>query len=183
MSDEVLVRNCAPTLAGLKTGSLFNGRFSSKEAMVQELRVLNTKFASKGLRVIPLQCRAGKALLYLYRPACLKKDLNDREALDLLQALGYPCQAPDLCVMKLIKKLQSCSEFPHEIGLFLGYPPADVRGFMENKAENCKCVGTWKVYGDADAARKTFSKFKKCTGVYCRMLEKGSTVEQLAVAL
>ena len=40
-------------------------------------------------------------------------------------------------------------KFPHEIGIFLGYPLADVAGFIRNKGRNCKCIGTWKVYGDA----------------------------------
>ena len=36
---------------------------------------------------------------------------------------------------RLIKRLNEDAEFPHEIGLFPGYPPEDVRGFIENRAE------------------------------------------------
>ena len=84
--------------------------------------------------------------------------------------------------MQLIKRMCADEEFPHEIGLFLGYPPEDVRGFIENGAENCKCVGCWKVYGNVEAAKKTFAKYKKCTDVYSRQQANGKSVERLTVA-
>ena len=69
------------------------------------------------------------------------------------------------------------------IGLFLGYPPEDVCGFIENKADACKCVGCWKVYGDEDAAKKLFAKYKKCTDVYCTLFANGRSIERLTVAV
>lgn len=38
MSEEMLVRHCAPTLAGLKTGNLFSCEFEDEEAMRFSLR-------------------------------------------------------------------------------------------------------------------------------------------------
>ena len=82
----------------------------------------------------------------------------------------------------LIRQLAREEEgFPHEIGLFLGYPPEDVEGFMKHKDSGCKCTGFWRVYGDETAALKTFSKFRKCTDLYHRMLEKGKPIEELIV--
>lgn len=72
--------------------------------------------------------------------------------------------------------------YPYEIGLFLGYPPEDVHGFIKNKADDCKCVGCWKVYGDAESTKKTFAKYKKCTDVYCDQYAKGRSIECLTVA-
>ena len=73
-------------------------------------------------------------------------------------------------------------DFPHEVGLFLSYPPEDVKGFIENRAANAKCTGVWKVYGDERQARQTFAKYKKCTDIYCRSWRAGSSLERLAVA-
>ena len=81
-----------------------------------------------------------------------------------------------------MKRMREQDEFPHEIGLFLGYPPEDVRGFIENGARGCKCVGCWKVYGDAETARETFAKYKKCTDVYRARYAEGRSVERLTVA-
>ena len=79
------------------------------------------------------------------------------------------------------RRLEGSEEFPHEIGLFLGYPPEDVRGFLDGRTD-CTCVGCWKVYGDARAAEKLFDRYRKCTQVYCRQLAGGKPIERLAVA-
>ena len=74
-------------------------------------------------------------------------------------------------------------EFPHEVGVFLGYPPEDVDGFIGNRACGHKCVGCWKVYGEEEAARKTFAKYQKCTRVYCEQWARGASIERLTVAI
>lgn len=91
-------------------------------------------------------------------------------------------ESPERCVIQLIKRLGESDEFPHEIGLFLGYPPEDVRGFIENGSDGCKCTGYWKVYGDARAAQEMFAKYKKCTDVYCAQHAHGRSLWQLTVA-
>ena len=58
--------------------------------------------------------------------------------------------------MKLIERLRAYDEFPHEIGLFLSYPPEDVKGFIEHHAADFKYAGLWKVYGDEQRARDLF---------------------------
>ena len=86
------------------------------------------------------------------------------------------------CVAALVRRMRSSAEFPHEVGLFLSYPPEDVKGFIENRAANAKCTGVWKVYGDERQARQTFAKYKKCTQVYCERWQSGSGLDKLAVA-
>ena len=61
----------------------------------------------------------------------------------------------------MVEKLRKDSEFPHEIGLFLGYPAEDVKGFIENKAASSKCSGCWKVYGDEQTAMNLFEEYKE----------------------
>ncbi|MBQ9265025.1 MAG: hypothetical protein IJ189_12570 [Clostridia bacterium] len=41
MSDEMVIRCCAPTLAAIKTGSLFNCAFESQEELTGSLRLIN----------------------------------------------------------------------------------------------------------------------------------------------
>ena len=82
----------------------------------------------------------------------------------------------------MIRRLRQSGEFPHEIGLFLGYPPEDVQGFITQGPDCCKCSGCWKVYGNEDQARKKFAQYKKCTQIYCRLWAAGSSVERLTVA-
>ena len=72
--------------------------------------------------------------------------------------------------------------FPHEWGRVRGYPPEGGRGFMEGRAKGVRCVGCWKVYGDAEKAQKLFASYKKCTAVYTARHAKGTPVERLTVA-
>jgi len=183
MSEEMLVRHCSPTLAGLKTAGLFTGSFKSREEMLRDLKDLNVRLSGKGLRILPLRFSGNKALIYVYRPSKLSKDLGDSEAYRILREKGYEVEKPGRCIMHLIKKIGSDGEFPHEIGLFLGYPPEDVCGFIENRAACSKCVGCWKVYGNEEEAKKTFAKYKKCTEVYTRLFSRGLPLEKLTVSV
>ena len=83
----------------------------------------------------------------------------------------------------LKKRLSQSEGFPHEIGLFLGYPPEDVRGFIENETRNYKFTGYWKVYGDEERSRALFDKFERCTRCYLASWARGTGVERLALAV
>ena len=72
--------------------------------------------------------------------------------------------------------------FPHEVGLFLSYPPEDVRGFIDNHARNCKYLGFWKVYGDVEKAKRTFANYERCTEAYCRKWSMGASLPSLIIS-
>ncbi len=149
--------------------------------MSNAVREWNGKLRAKGIRVIPLRYSGGDALIYLYRPSMLKKDMESEAAHGILKERGYCAKSCEGCVVHLIRRIEKGGEFPHEIGLFLGYPPEDVDGFIKNKACGFKCVGCWKVYGDKDRAEKTFSRFKKCSEVYYDLWSNGRSIERLTV--
>ena len=80
------------------------------------------------------------------------------------------------------ERLCCSAEFPHEIGVFLGYPLSDVVGFIENSGRNFTCCGCWKAYGDPQAAQRHFAQLRKCTAVYLRLFHSGTPILRLAVA-
>ena len=84
---------------------------------------------------------------------------------------------------RLSCRFREGKEFPHEVGLFLSYPPEAVKGFIDHRANGFKYAGLWKVYGDEKKARSLFAKYKKCTEIYCALWQSGSKLEQLAVAV
>ena len=181
MSDEFLIRCCAPTMACLKTGNMFCCAFEDRGAMTDELRRLNQRLGRKGLRILPLRWRGGKALLYLYRPKRLERDLRHPLSQKLLSECGYASANANDCLSRLIARLRTDEGFPHEVGLFLGYPPADVDGFMHRK-EECKLCGLWKVYDDVEGAARQFSRCRHCTEVYLNCLARGFSLDRLVVA-
>lgn len=182
MSEDLVVRQCAPTLAGMKTGSLFPCPCDNPAALLEQIRQFNRRLRPKGLCLLPLRYTQSFALLYLYRPAELRRDLDGQLARQLLARAGYPPARSERCIAALIRRLRQNKDFPHEIGLFLSYPPEDVRGFIEHRACDFKCAGLWKVYGDEEKACKMFERFKKCTEIYCALWRSGSNIEQLTVA-
>lgn len=179
MCEESLIKQCAPTLAGIKTGSLYICPCQDKQALTREISQFNKTYASKGLCMIPLRIKNEKALLYLFRPEELKQDLSSDLARSLLKHSGYPDKHPERCISCLVKKFQQGEDFPHEVGLFLNYPPEDVDGFIKNQASNYKYAGMWKVYGDVEKALQMFQTYKTCTQTYCRLWQNGIRMEQL----
>lgn len=181
MSDAFLVEHCAPTFAGLKTGNLFRISYADIEVFREELRGLNGILKRKGLRAVPVRMTAEFALVYLYRPDFLKRDLGCEEAARLLTSLGYEPQSVNRSVAFLARMMREKEVFPHEVGLFLGYPPEDVLGFMKSSREGVKCVGCWKVYGDETKARAAFWRFQRCREVFEENVQRGRKLEALIV--
>lgn len=177
-----MIKHCSPTLASIKTGSLFRCRCSDPTELKRWIRRMNRKLTCKGLRIIPLRVTSESALIYVYRPGKLQADLSSSDAEKILCPMGYHCAHPERCVARLAGKCRQCGEFPHEIGLFLGYPPEDVQGFMAD-AKGCKCCGTWKVYGNEEKAKHLFAQYQKCTDVYMRQHKLGNSIERLTVAV
>lgn len=144
---------------------------------------MNRVLVPRGLCLLPMRLGQGRALLYLYRPQALRRDLDDDLSCRLLRQAGYPCGSCGQCVARLVQRLRTEEEFPHEVGLFLSYPPEDVQGFIDHRAEDFKCAGLWKVYGDEQQAQLLFDRFRRCTQRYCALWQTGYRLEQLAVAV
>lgn len=179
MSEEMIIKHCSPTLAGIKTGNMFSCAFENPEQMKEVIRSYNRLLGKKGLRVLPLRQKDNRTLVYVFRPEALKEDLCDGLACRILKDRGYCTDASDKCVVHLIKRISELDAFPHEVGLFLGYPPEDVSGFICNK--ECKFSGLWKVYGDVITAQERFEQYRQCTEVFSKKLADGYTLESLAV--
>lgn len=179
MSDELIVSQCSPTLAGLKTGNMFSAELTSKADTLKRIRSLNLRLAPHGICLLPLRFTEKRVLIYMYSPKRLCADLEQPQVRKLLCGLGYDLSSAGSCIARLRRRMVEDGEFPHEVGLFLGYPAEDVRGFIENRAAHCKYVGFWKVYGDVDAAKMKFESFEKCTLDNCGRLRRGCTLEQL----
>ena len=182
MLEKGLITYCAPTLAGLKSANLFNYRIqTSRSEILKEVCEVNRKLNARGVRVEPLLWKDTFVLIYVYRPLLLTKDLHKEGVAGLLWEYGYEECEVDSCLEQLRFRLSQEETFPHEIGIFLGYPLPDVIGFIAHKGQDCKCCGIWKVYCDEEEARRQFCRMEKCTQVYQQVFAKGRTIEQMTV--
>lgn len=179
--EKYLVENCASTLASLKIGSMFNIEYETQHELAEHMKDWNQMLNSKGVFVTVLKTSRSKALIYVYRESGLKKELEQQAVGDFLGRFGYE----DLDIESVLNVLRlhfSKTKFPHEVGVFLGYPLADVVGFIENEGKNFKCAGCWKVYCNEQEAVKMFCKIKKCKTVYSQLWRGGRSICQLTVA-
>ncbi len=176
MSEETIVKYCAPTLSGIKTASLFTCGYTNRKALNQDISQLNTILEQGGMHAAVLGYTSSAARIYIYRRAMLEKDLSCREVSSLLRLFGYDTSSVEKCLARLLERLSEDS-FPHEIGLFLGYPLMDVIGFMKKK--KCLFSGLWKVYGNVEETKQLFEAYDNCTKSYECALAQGKTLQDL----
>lgn len=183
MLDKYLIEHCSPTLASLKTANLFSLSYENKEELKDNIEKQNGELNKKGIILSLISVKDDLALVYVYRRNRLENDLNKEGVFDFLKKYGYESNTPEYAINRLTERLKSSSGFPHEIGLFLGYPLDDVKGFINNGGQNSKCTGCWKVYCNECEAVKIFAKFNKCKEIYSRLFQRGSSVSKLTVSI
>lgn len=182
MKEQLLIEHCAPTLANIKVANLFRCFFDSEKEIEEYLAYWNGQMNSKGVYFSSVKQCKNTALIYVYRKNSLKQILQQKTIRQFLQHYGYDCWDVVSCIKQLKKQFQTSCSFPHEIGVFLGYPLEDIIGFIQNEGKNYKCVGCWKVYGDEEKAQKLFWKFERCRHVYRKQYLNGRNILKLTVA-
>ena len=180
MLERAIIDHASPTLARLKPGNLFNHAMGTD--FLAEFATLGRELEDKGVTMTILKAVNGKALIYIYRSADLEKALMREDVRQLLGACGYSRFDVSGALDTLKARLNDIDAFPHEIGVFLGYPLEDVLGFIENGGRNCLSCGCWKVYANECAALKAFARFEKCKSVYQRLFASGCPLSKLTVA-
>lgn len=178
--EQILIDQCAPTLAGMKPASLF--RFPAYPALRETVCRWDDCLWPLGIRMVVLKECAAAAVVYLYRETWLEEIVQEADTHRFLERCGYRNFQIPAMLSLLSDRLCSEQDYPHEIGVFLGYPLEDVVGFIENKGHNFTCCGLWKCYGDPKAAQTRFASYRACTIDYKRQYARGTPIIQLIVA-
>ena len=122
-----LALRCAPLLAGLKCANLLILR-KGQSCRIRHF-VIHTNISG----YLFYQSKEQEFLL-LYRAGELEAHLSQPEAGRILGRMGYPdqslCGLLDTFGKRYRAYRMGQGSFPHEMGLFLGYPPEDVQGLM-----------------------------------------------------
>lgn len=181
--EQEIINNASSTLAGIKPASLFNYTFTSESESEHTLTKMNRLLNPKGVYLEAVKRKGNFFLIYLYRRTALEKLITTAETQDFLRELGFAKDftiEDSLVFMK--KELSQSGCFPHEIGVFLGYPVSDIKAFIENKGKNYKLCGIWKVYCNEAECLKFFTKVEKCRSVYLRVFQEGRNLYDLTVS-
>lgn len=180
MNEFLLVNYASQTLANRKIANLFtfkNIQNINIEKMVSEWNELLNK---KNMYVEILKTNQKSAQIYAYRPEKLSYVLNQTKIKSLLSSLGYKTNDLNQCLRHLKFRFKK-ENFPHEIGIFLGYPYEDVVGFIENKGDKFLANGYWKVYADKDQKIKLFEHYNKIKKSYKTIYESHRDLNRLCI--
>ena len=188
--EEVLVEQCAPTLARIKPASMF--RYQPRdlkaeplEQALEKLPALRKLLAARGIRIRILKnCpKTDTLLFFVFRTEMCERILEDRAVRAFLRAGGYDTgRGMNALLEQFGERICLREAFPHEIGVLLGYPLADVIGFIRNSGRNCRGQGCWKSYSDPSGAKRSQEMYRKCTRIYKRLFAAGTPLTKLAVA-
>lgn len=181
MLEKYLIEHCSPTLASLKTANLVNISFDNDALLTSSVERINKELQGTGVCILVLKKSQKCALVYAVRKTKLAFDLQKDGVAEFLMQYGYGNTDVEACLERLKCRLMYTDEFPHEIGIFLGYPLEDVKGFIDNAGQNSKCTGCWKVYCNECEAIKTFAKFNKCKEIYTKLWLGGRSITKLTV--
>ncbi len=181
--DHLIVTHCAPTLMGMKAGNMFSLKRCAFVDREEKLQAILNMLRENGLYARVFHTPWNASLIYLYRRNLLQENLSHPLSRSLLLSLHYRGRDTEELVEQLGQRMEENVSFPHEIGLFLGYPPEDVAGFVKHKGAGCKISGCWKVYGDVGKARMLFDLYSSCRHACLQCLKCGMTLIEVAKAV
>lgn len=170
-----IVLQCAPTLAGLKTSNLLIVPKNQEDEVRYMLR-------HSGLLGYRLVYDRNRVVFLVFNKDMLINYLSQDEVKDFLKEYGYHTDSFGDSLRYFQKRYDTYvhrrKEFPHEMGVFLGYPLCDVKGFIENEGDDFKLSGYWKVYGNVSETKQLFERFDDIKDDMIRKLSKESNHEQ-----
>lgn len=174
--ETQFILQCAPLIAGLKPSNLL---IVSRGNEKNVRRILKGTFLS----FVILARMEEKTTMLIYDPLLLEQYFARDNVRLFLEELGH--QGKDLS--ELIREVQSRYEayankkgkFPHELGLLLGYPVEDVRGYMIHKGKNALCTGYWQVYENPAEKKTIFRRYEEAKEKFIRLFSDGTGLKEL----
>lgn len=157
--DELgIVLKLAPVLKACKQAAMF---FVSDK----ELSLVKKGLINSSLKMVTLYKTEGKRLIFIYRESELESCLSRCEHRLYLERCSY-CGN---CFLEYLPKLREVLKayydktdtFPHEIGIFLGYPLCDIEGYVRNSGNSYLFSGYWKIYDNLHQTLLKFADFDR----------------------
>lgn len=157
---EKIASQCAPVIFDVKPSNLLILESADEELLQNMMRKM-------GLNCQLFYQNGTKSIWFVYRTERMRSLLMDPEIASFFEEKKYRRiqEIPVEHVIGRVGKRFAChkrgrTEYPHELGLLLGYPLCDVKGFIENNGKGYLCSGYWKVYENEQQARKTFALYR-----------------------
>lgn len=182
MLELLIANHCAPALAGIKPANIAMCQKCTVPNLYEQIKMLNKQLNTRDI-YIDILCECNKrAMIIVYRKSVLEKHLQNRNNKAFLAQYGYGNLKDLTDYLDALKMRLNCDFFPHEIGVFLGYPLRDIYCFINHRDEGCILTGDWKVYHNAEEAKKQFQRFKACKKAVSDKVINGKSLAQIFCA-
>jgi hypothetical protein len=175
-----LMLECPEVLAGVKPANLISIVNRTRPCGRNLYQLWQTHHAELETRIanlnfIVLKNRPQALLLLCYNSDHLERHLAHAGIRALLRRAGYEegasCEA---LAAELCHRINKNDEFPHEIGLFIGYPAKDVAAFMGLVNLPFACQGPWKIYGNPVRSLALAEQYRCCRQRMSHILATGN---------
>lgn len=174
--ESLLAIHCSPVIMGIKVSNLFTVDAKDDAKFYAIIR-------GSGIQYYRVYQSGNKIVFLLFHRKMLEMYLANPEVQKLLTKLGYE----DLRLGAVLRKFQirfsearsAGEEFPHEIGVLLGYPIEDVIGFMEHKGQDFLYSGYWKVYTEPEEKKAIFKSYENATDHLIQLLHGGKNMKEI----
>ena len=167
---------CSLVLSGIKPSNLLIYNNHCEGCISEELK--NT-----GAEHMKLYTGTKESVSIIFNRKKLEETLLDKKNREFIKQYGYEIFTVDEVIEKLAKRYTEFKEgradFPHEMGIVLGYPLEDVSGFIENNGKNYLYSGYWKVYKNAEEKIRLFKKYKDIKKYFVEQIENGKQIYQI----
>ena len=171
-----LAMQCAPLLLRKKISNLLMLPVSCEGEIPELLR-------DSDLDCFVLGETKSRVTMLIYRAAELDAYRKQPEIAEILRDEGYPEAGLEDTLRELRRRYERCrngeDSFPHEMGIFLGYPAEDVRGFIRDHGQHSLYSGYWKVYADVEKKKRIFRSYEEARDTVVRMLHRGIALEDI----
>ena len=174
--EQLMAIHCAPVLCHKKAAGMFHITKKDFTDISKKLAYYNQQLNSKDIYLTILQADQQRITIYIFRQQVLRCILKRKNTQKILKAVGYHGTELEQHLKQLDERLH-LNTYPHEIGLFLGYPPQDVEGFI-NQAP-CFISGYWKVYRFNRNIIRLFTIYDECIQTMLKAVLQGVPIVQL----
>lgn len=170
--EQLVIYFGAPALCGLKSANLVS--VNTMVYSAEKVSEWNYKLSSMRRRIIPVNRSSNNVLLFIYDEEVLYKTLRGKKAILYLAHKDYPVNQGLYAVLnELLLRLSGQNSFPHEVGIFLGYPLSDVISFEKDAGRSSKYSGMWQVYGNVKESCRRMKIYKQCSLACSKYLNMG----------
>ncbi len=174
--ETQLILQCTPVITNLKTSNLL----IIEKKLAPTVRLVLDKTSISYVMLAELNDRV---TFLLYDCEALEAYTEEEKCYEYLKNLGYVSNDLEEKISEFQVRYQNYlvqkEVFPHELGIFLGYPIEDVVGFIENKGERPLITGYWKVYSNPKAKAMLFRKIDIAQEELLRKVADGCDVVEI----